>query len=284
MLLLSGKILADQILADLQQRLSEASIRPGLAAILVGDYIESHKYVSLKEERAKEVGIHFEKYLFPASATPETLVKTLETLNERSDIHGILVQLPLPKGLPTDDIIHVLDPRKDVDGFHSATLRRFLEGDCESYPVFPRAIIELIRATGVPLKGEQGIVIVNSDLLGTILQTALRLEGLQAEYILSTAPKELIAKKTTSAKVVVTACGIPNLLTAAMLRADAIVIDGGNVHVDGKVRGDVERETVEGKVAWLSPVPGGVGPVTIALLLKRTLELAQECSTPPSSS
>lgn len=274
MTLLSGKIIAERILLDLKQRIEESSFQPGLAAVLVGDYIESHKYVALKEERAKQIGIQFEKHLFPATVTRDELLRVLYTLNQRQDIHGILVQLPLPEGLPTDEIIAALIPEKDVDGFHPETLRRFLAGERELCPVFPRAVVELIRATGAVLHGEQGIAIVNSDILGKVMQQALALEGLQAEYVLSSIGKNGIAERTAQARVIVTACGIPNLLTANMLSSEAIVIDGGNVHVDGKVRGDVEREEVEQKVAWLSPVPGGVGPLTIAFLLARTTDLA----------
>ncbi len=274
MTLLSGKLIADRILVDLKEHIAGSGVRPGLAAILVGDYIESHKYIGLKEERAKEIGIYFEKHLFPATVTTGELLKTIEELNQRADIHGILVQLPLPGNLPADTIIRALDPKKDVDGFHEETLKRFLGGDQEACPVFPMAIVELIRATGFSFQGEQGVAVVNSELLGEIIREALTLEGLVSEYVLSSQGKEVIAKKTRNARVIVTACGVPDLITADMLSPGAIVIDGGNVHVDGKVRGDVDREGALVKEAWLSPVPGGVGPLTIAFLLKKTAEFS----------
>lgn len=274
MALLLGKPLADRILAVTRDRIAQAAIVPGLAVVLVGDYLESHKYVALKEERAKEAGIRFEKFLFPAAVSHREVVRCIETLNKREDIHGIIVQLPLPDGFPTDEVIGNIDPKKDTDGFHQETLRRFLLGETSACPVFPRAIVELVRESKVTFHGEKGVAVVNSDLMGRVLAFALSLEGLEAEYVLSTESKETIGAQTLLARVVVTACGIPDLITADMLSREAIVIDGGNVHVDGKVQGDVRRADVEPHVAFLSPVPGGVGPVTVATLLARVTDAA----------
>ncbi len=274
MALLSGKLIAERILADTKERIASSHVTPGLAVILVGDYIESQKYVALKEERAKEVGILFEKQVFPTTVSHGELISAISAFNDRPDIHGIIVQLPLPAGMPTDEIIAQIDPKKDTDGFHEETLKRFLGGDATACPVFPRAIVELIRETGIAFHGEKAIAVVNSNIIGRVLAFALSLEGLKSEYILRAEGKEAIAHETKEARVVVTACGIPDLITAEMLSPDAIVIDGGNVHVDGKVQGDVARATVEPKIAYLSPVPGGVGPVTVATLLARVTDAA----------
>lgn len=274
MILLSGKAIAEHILVRTKERIVESNIVPGLAVILVGDYIESHKYVALKEARAKEVGVYFEKLLFPETATGEEICDAIEALNTRSDIHGVIVQLPLPDGFPTDKIIAHIDPKKDTDGFHQETLKKFFLGEQAACPVFPRAIVELIRETKVVFHGERAVVLVNSPLMGKIMTFALSLEGLEGEYILSTERHETIMEKTKKARVIVTACGIPDFLTADMLASDAIVIDGGNVHVDGKVQGDVQRENMEKKIAFLSPVPGGVGPITVATLLARVTDAA----------
>ncbi len=274
MALLSGKLIAERILADTKERIASSHVTPGLAVILVGDYIESQKYVALKEERAKEVGILFEKQVFPTTVSHGELISAISAFNDRPDIHGIIVQLPLPAGMPTDEIIAQIDPKKDTDGFHEKTLKRFLGGDATACPVFPRAIVELIRETGIAFHGEKAIAVVNSNIIGRVLAFALSLEGLKSEYILRAEGKEAIAHETKEARVVVTACGIPDLITAEMLSPEAIVIDGGNVHVDGKVQGDVARATVEPKIAYLSPVPGGVGPVTVATLLARVTDAA----------
>lgn len=274
MALLSGTLIAKRILSGIKERISRAAVVPGLAVVLVGDYLESHKYVGLKEERAKEVGIRFEKFLFPASVHYSEVMSCIEALNSRDDIHGIIVQLPLPEGFPTDEIIECIDPKKDTDGFHRETLKRFLLGDAAACPVFPRAIVELIRETRTVFHGEKGVAVVNSELMGKVLAFALSLEGLASEYVLRSEGQEAITLKTKDAKVVVTACGIPDLLTADMLAPDAIVIDGGNVHVNDKVQGDAKRSEVENHVAFLSPVPGGVGPVTVATLLARVTDAA----------
>lgn len=273
-MLLRGSAVAGKILKKVADKIHTSGIAPGLAVILVGDDIPSHKYVRLKEERAWAVGIHFEKFLFPSTVSLETLRTTLRDLNERSDIHGIIIQLPLPVGFPTDELVTLIDPKKDTDGFHEETLRHFLAGDVQSCPVFPRAIVELIRETGKTFHGERAVAIVNSDLMGRVMAFALALEGLESEYVKSDVDRTMLAEKTLSAKVVVTACGIPDLVTSEMLSSDAIVIDGGNVFVDEKVRGDIRQSDVEQKVAWLSPVPGGVGPVTVATLLSRVADAA----------
>lgn len=274
MSLLFGKPIAERILTETREKIEHAGIAPGLAVILVGDDLESHKYVGLKEERAREVGIRLEKILFPSSVSHSDVMRAIEALNERPDIHGIIVQLPLPEGFPTDEIIAQIDPSKDTDGFHQETLKRFLGGDASACPVFPRAIIELVRETGVSFHGEKAIAVVNSNIMGRVLAFALSLEGLESEYVLSADGQEAVARETKEARVVVTACGIPDLLTAGMLSSDAIVIDGGNVHVNGMVQGDVLRGEVESHVAFLSPVPGGVGPVTVATLLSRVTAAA----------
>ncbi len=274
MSLLYGKPIADRLLETLKERLKESLVTPGLAVLLVGDDLESQKYIGLKEERAKEVGMYFEKHILRKDISCEEIFDTIEQLNHDERIHGILVQLPLPPGFPTDEIIAHIDPKKDVDGFHEETITKFLLGDCEACPVFPRAIAELLRETRVPFHGEKAVAIVNSELLGKVITFTLSLEGLEAEYVLSSVGREGLSEKTRTAKVIVTACGIPDLLDETMVSSEAIVIDGGNVHVGEKVQGDVKREEVEKKVAFLSPVPGGVGPVTVAMLLTRAAEAA----------
>lgn len=274
MALLYGKPVADRILSEVKNRVEHASVRPGLAVLLVGDDLESQKYVGLKEARAQEVGIHFEKHFFPKTAAHAEVFDAIAALNRREDIHGIIVQLPLPDGFPTDEIITRINPKKDTDGFHQETLKRFLLGESGICPVFPRAIIELLRSTGILFHRDKALAVVNSELMGKVVSFALSLEGLEVDFILSAEGQEAIARKTREARVVVTACGIPDLINASMLASDAIVIDGGNVHVKEKVQGDVKRDEVEGKIAFLSPVPGGVGPVTVATLLNRVTEAA----------
>ena len=274
MALLYGKPLADKLLALIKERVTKARVAPGLAVILIGDDAPSRLYVNLKEKAAQSVGIHFEKYAFPKIVAREDIFQCIGGLNARKDIHGIVVQLPLPKGLPTDEIIARIDQRKDTDGFHPETLRKFLAGEQNECPVFPRAMITLLRSLQIRYAGEKGLVIANSEMLGKITMRALMNEGLRAEYILSQEKPEIISAKTQEARVILTACGIPNLIIGAMISEKTIVIDGGISRLDGKVVGDAERVSVEKKAGFLSPVPGGVGPVTVAVLLARVTEQA----------
>lgn len=274
MALLYGKPVADQILAETKARIQTVGIVPGLAAILVGDDASSHLYVSLKEKAAVEIGIHFEKHLFPETVPASEILAAIAVLNERSDIHGIIVQMPLPAGFAPDAIIAAIAPQKDADGFQEATVARFLAGDSAACPVFPRAMLALLRHGKGYYLGDTGLALVNSDLLGKVLVEALLLEGLQAEYVLSNEQPDIIAEKVKKAHVILTACGIPGFITGDMIAAEAIVIDGGISQQEGRVVGDADRASVETKVRFLTPVPGGVGPVTVATLLARVTDAA----------
>lgn len=274
MALLYGKPIADKILSETKKQIEISDIIPGLAVILVGDDASSHLYVSLKEKSAEDIGIHFEKFVFLARTTADEIKACIDTLNKREDIHGIIVQLPLPEGLDTDEIISCIDPNKDTDGFHTETLKWFLAGDKDACPVFPRAVLSLIQAAMGYRFGDKAVVLSNSSLLGEVMAQALTLEGLQAEYILSSESRENISSKTREARIIVTACGIAGLLTGDMIAENSIVIDGGISHIDGKIVGDADRVTVENKAKFLSPVSGGVGPVTVATLLARVTDAA----------
>lgn len=262
------------MLAETKKRILAASVVPGLAIILIGDDAPSHLYVGLKEKAAEAIGIHFEKYFFPENISFRKIFERITELNNRNDIHGIIVQLPLPPGFPTDEIIAHIDPKKDTDGFHPETLKHFLLGQHDACPVFSRAVVALLSETKQKFSGERGLVLANSEILGKVMAQALTLEGLTSEYVLSSEKKEIIVEKTKVARVIVTACGIANFVTGEMLCPDVIVIDGGIAHVGGAIVGDVERSSVANKIAFLSPVPGGVGPVTVASLLARVTDVA----------
>lgn len=269
-----GKDVAERIYLETEKRIHDSRVKPGLGVILVGSDPASHLYVGLKERAAERVGIHFEKNVFPETADPQEITRTIKGLNNRPDIHGILVQLPLPPGFPTDEIIAALDPKKDTDGFHKETIEQFLLGNYEKCPVFPRAIIEILRETKQRFFGERGLVIANSPLMGKVMVQALSNEGIESEYILSTEPRETIAAKTLEARVIVTACGNPRFLTGDMIAEGVTIVDGGIEHEEHRVVGDVDAESVLSKAAFLSPVPGGVGPVTVATLLARVTDAA----------
>ncbi len=272
MILLSGKPVADKILRGIRSRIKAHGITPGLAIILVGEDPASHLYVNLKVATAAKVGVHLEKYLLPASSHSETILEAIKRFNTRPDIHGIIVQLPLPEGLPTDKIISTINPEKDTDGFHPATLERFLAGDITACPVFPRAVFELLLATGQKFQGKTGLVLANSDILGKMMGQILSSFGMTGDYILSAEDRGLREDMMKKADVIVSACGIPGLITGDLVKSGVVIIDGGITEQKGVAVGDVERESTEIKAAFLSPVPGGVGPVTVACLLARVTE------------
>ena len=275
MTFLYGKPVADKILLETKARIEATGITPGFAVILVGDDASSHLYVGLKEKTAGDIGVHFEKYIFDTSVSQDDILACIGRLNEQRDIHGIIVQLPLPAGYDTDSIIAHIDPKKDADGFHQETVQQFLAGKSEACPVFPLAMVELLRSSQAYQKGERGYVVANSPLMGRVMTQALLLEGLPSEYVLYTDSTETISERLRDARVIITAVGVAHCITGSMISPGAIIIDGGISHLDGKVVGDVESKSVAEKAGWLSPVPGGVGPLTIACLLKRTLFLAE---------
>lgn len=271
-MILFGKTVAEGIFSEAKQIASDCSVRPGLGVVLVGDDPASHLYVGIKERRAEEFGFHFRKDLLPAAATEEEIIRVIETLNEDPDIHGTIVQLPLPEGLDTDRIIGAIDPGKDADGFHPETVWRFLAGDISAMPVFPSAIVELIRSVGQSLSGKRGVIFANSTIFGDIMYHALKHDGIDPMII----PQYEIAyqeDEIASADIIVSALGVPERFPRDIFKSGAIVIDGGISERNSEVFGDV-ASTGDASNIYLTPVPGGVGPVTVACLLRRTAELA----------
>ncbi|MEK7614363.1 MAG: bifunctional 5,10-methylenetetrahydrofolate dehydrogenase/5,10-methenyltetrahydrofolate cyclohydrolase [Patescibacteria group bacterium] len=270
---LYGKSVAERILGDVKKKIAESGITPGLAVVLVGDDKASQIYISLKEKKAREIGFYFEKHLFLADAKTEEIVNLIKVLNGKPNIHGILVQLPLPPRMDTDAIITAIAPAKDADGFHKETIEKFLAEGKDCIPIFPRAILEMAKESGTPLNKKKAVIVVNSALFGNVLQKALESEGLTVKIIQSTeVEKHKDALK--EADVVVTACGRPGLIKRDMVPNAVLIIDGGISEAHGKTVGDLARGSFEGTDILISPVPGGVGPVTVACLLRRTVELA----------
>jgi methylenetetrahydrofolate dehydrogenase (NADP+) / methenyltetrahydrofolate cyclohydrolase len=273
-MLLSGKSVAQQIFDATQLQIEKASIKPGLGVILVGDDAPSHLYVSIKEKKAHELGMHFVKKVFPTVATEQEVVEAIQVLNGDSKIQGIIVQLPLPKHLDVDRIIAAIEPTKDTDGFHPETIRKFLAGDHDRLPVFPRAMMELVKSVESATR-TNGVALVNSDLMGQVLSQALQDEGLESEYILreNLATHQNIVQQ---ADVILTATGEAESFSTLDCKMGAIVIDGGISYDNkGRVIGDVARDDgVYREDISVTPVPGGVGPVTVAVLLARVTEAA----------
>lgn len=280
MKLLDGKSVAEAMLRTLEMEVARMRIHPGLGVLLVGDDAASHLYVSLKERVAERLGVRFEKRFLFESVSLEEISRVIEGFNSDPNIHGILVQLPLPSRFPVDEILGVISPDKDADGFHPENERRFATGEVAFPPVFPRAILELIRATGEPLSGKRAIVIGNSYRFGDAMCRVLGREGIDAKHIpASEAASEQGLSELKNADIVVSGCGKERMVTGSMLKEGVIVIDGGIVKNGARVVGDVDRASVEELDGWLSPVPGGVGPVTIACLFENVIEAAKRQRT-----
>lgn len=265
-MILSGKPVAEKILAEAKTIAVSSGVVPGLGVVLVGDDPSSRIYVSIKESRAGELCFHFRKTELPVSATEAEILDAIRRLNEDAEIHGIIVQLPLPdSSMNVDRIIAAVDPLKDADGFLFASART---------PVFPEAMIELAKSSGIAFSGKSGVVLANSERFGKTMANALWQEGMLVKYIF---PDDIGTSRLMigQSDFVFTALGKPGILLRNMFKKDAVVIDGGITRQYGKIVGDVSVEG-GGDDVFLSPVPGGVGPVTVACLLRRVAILASE--------
>lgn len=273
-MLLSGVQVAKKILDTTKECIQTEQLTPGLGVILVGDDAPSQLYVGIKEKRARELGIHFYKKVFTSDTQEDEIISTIREWNSATDIHGIIVQLPLPNHLNTDKIIGSIEPQKDTDGFHPETIKKFLEGDKERLPVFPRAMLELVRSAP-KLSRKTGIALVNSALMGEVLEKALQDEGLDSRYVLKQ-ESERIQNFIKEFDVILSASGDASSLSTFDCKEGAVIIDGGISYDDeGRVIGDIARDDgVYREDIWVTTVPGGVGPVTVAVLLARVTEAA----------
>jgi methylenetetrahydrofolate dehydrogenase (NADP+)/methenyltetrahydrofolate cyclohydrolase len=264
MRLLKGKEVADKILKNLKEAIKKEKVKPCLAVILVGEDSASKIYVELKKKAAKAIGIDFYLHKFKKLTKTSEIVDKIKELNVNEKIHGIIVQLPLPKKTNTQKIINTIFLEKDADGF-SAKSEAVFGG--QARPVFPAAIIKLLESSGASLRNKKAIVIANSKIFGETMLVALKQEKIRGKYILyKNHEKNLLAIK--KADLVITAVGKPNFLKGDMVKKGAIIVDGGITKIGKKVLGDVDFESVKNKASCVSPVPGGVGPVTIACLLE----------------
>ncbi len=269
---LSGTEIAAQIQAEVAEQIKKLKLKAGLAVILVGNDPASEKYVSLKQKAAKKAGIDFHVYRFDENEHQEAVLETINFLNHDEYVHAILVQLPVPKHLDENRIISAMDPKKDVDGFHPENIKAFLLDRPAIAPGLVMGIIQLITATNEPLAGKTAVVIAKSHEFTQTMAHGLKPFGVYASTVRPDA--EDLAQKTQAADIVVTAVGSPGWLTKDMVKESAILIDVGTSEVGGKIVGDVHA-SCKLKAAWISPVPGGVGPMTVAMLLKNTVLLAR---------
>lgn len=276
--LIDGKALAlrvrERLAIESAAVLAKTGMKPGLATILVGDDPASHLYVKSKQKACDAAGIYIDDHKLPASTTQAELLSLIEKKNADPKIHGILVQLPLPKHIDSKIILEAVSPDKDADGFHPYNFGRLVEG----HPVFeactPKGVIKMIESTGVSIEGKRAVVLGRSNIVGKPL--ALMLLQRNATVTICHSKTKDLPAVCREAELLLVAIGKAKFVTADMVREGAIVIDvGTNRLPDGKVVGDVDFEPVSQKAGWISPVPGGVGPMTIAMLLDNTVESAK---------
>lgn len=275
MQIIDGKKLAglveDEIVKEIVALKGE---RPNLAIVLVGDRQDSELYVSLKEREAKKVGIDTHLYKCPKETSETDLLAVIEHLNNDELIDGILVQLPLPDGLDTDKIMEAVDVRKDVDGFHPKNLDRLTRACDDPDFIMPPVygvVLEMLKHINFDLSEKQVCVLANSEIFGQTLARILECYKAVAEVVHP--GDDNLSDKTKKADILISAIGRPAFVKKEMIKDDAVIIDVGITKNGKKVQGDVDFEDVEEKAAFISPVPGGVGPLTIALAFRNTLDL-----------
>ncbi|HEY7601691.1 MAG TPA: bifunctional methylenetetrahydrofolate dehydrogenase/methenyltetrahydrofolate cyclohydrolase FolD [Methylomirabilota bacterium] len=279
-LILDGKAVAAKVQAAVAEGVGAVrarGVQPTLAVVLVGEDPASEVYVGGKRRACQAVGIEARDHLYPRGLAEPELLALIRALNGDPSVHGILVQLPLPAGIDEDRVIGAVDPRKDVDGFHPENLGRLLAGAPGVLPCTPAGIIEILDHYGVDLKGAEAVVVGRSRIVGK--PVAQLLLGRHATVTVCHTRTRDLAAHTRRAEVLVVAAGRPAVVTGDMVRPDAVVVDVGvNRLADGRLAGDVDFASVSPRVRAITPVPGGVGPMTIAMLMRNTLDAARRQS------
>lgn len=254
--------------------LKKQGVCPGLAVVIVGDDPASRIYVNNKKKACQATGIYSEEYALPATTTQEELLALVGTLNEKKDIHGILVQSPLPKGLDEGAVVEAIDPKKDVDAFHAYNVGKIMIGDYHFLPCTPAGIMELLKAYQIEVEGKRCVVIGRSNIVGKPM--AMLLLHQNGTVTVCHSRTKNLPEVTGQADILVSAVGKAHFVTADMVKPGAVVIDVGmNRDENNKLCGDVDFDAVEPVASYITPVPGGVGPMTIAMLLKNTVTAAK---------
>jgi methylenetetrahydrofolate dehydrogenase (NADP+)/methenyltetrahydrofolate cyclohydrolase len=265
-----AQLLRNEVKKEIESIKSKSNKVPGLTVILIGDFAPSQIYVKNKEKNAKEVGINSEIVRYSKEVSEQEILKKIKELNNKDDVSGILVQLPLPPQINKEKIIHAIDPAKDVDGFHPINVGNLSSGYNATVPCTPLGCLLLIKKVEPNLSGKHAVIIGRSNLNGKPMAQLLLKENCTVTIVHSKT-KDL-KTECLKADILVAAVGLANLVKADWVKENSIVIDVGINKVGDKIVGDVEFETVKEKVRAITPVPGGVGPMTIACLLKNTLE------------
>lgn len=274
--IIDGKLIAAQLRKDClsrSEKLLADGIRPKLDVIIVGNDPASHQYVNSRAADCAAVGLASTVHSLNEDTKQSELIELIETLNADDNVHGILLQMPLPKHMNPDEVISHISMQKDVDGFHPMNVGALVSGKPAFAPCTPSSIMQLIRSTGIDISGKNAVVVGRSNVVGRPAAMLLLKES--ATVTICHSRTIDLKEHTLNADILVAAVGIPNLITGDMIKPGAIVIDAGINRVDGKTVGDVEFETAKDVAGFISPVPGGVGPVTRTILLMNTLEACE---------
>lgn len=274
--LIDGKLVSAKVRADVREEtefLKQKGVTPGLAVIIVGDDPASRVYVNNKKKACADVGFYSEEYALPADTTMDELLEVIDVLNKRDDIDGILCQLPLPKHLDEKAVIDYISSSKDVDAFSPVNVGKIMIGDYDFLPCTPAGVMELLKYYNIDPSGKNCVVIGRSNIVGKPMAMLL----LHANGTVSICHSKTndLSSITKNADILVAAVGRAKFVTADMVKPGAVVIDVGMNRVDGKLCGDVDFDGVEPLASYITPVPGGVGPMTIGMLMKNTLKAAK---------
>ncbi len=279
--IIDGKARAKQIREALKSDVSSLKakgVNPKLTVVLVGDDPASHIYVSNKEKACADVGILSETHKLPANTKESDIIRLVEQLNKDKSVHGILVQLPMPDQISEENVINSVSSSKDVDGLGIQNMGLLVKGEGDPLvPCTPQGVLDLIRLTGIEIKGKRAVVVGRSNLVGKPVAILLLRENATVTQCHSRTID--LGSVTKQADILVTAIGKQKLITADMVKPGAIVIDVGTVRTSAGLSGDVDFEKVKDVAGFITPVPGGVGPMTIAMLLKNTLKAAQKTAS-----
>ena len=285
-LILSGKDVSQSVYQSLLNRISnlkDQNITPGLAVVIVGEDPASQVYVRSKTKKFKQLNLNTESFKLPDSTSEDELLKLIDDLNENDQFHGILVQLPLPKQIDSQRVLETIDPKKDVDGFHPENAGLLSIGRPRFVPCTPKGIMRILSHYNIDLKGKHVVVVGRSNIVGRpiSLLTSLKQEGANGTTTICHSGTPDISQFTKSADVIIVALGVPQFLTGEMLKDRSIVIDVGINRMDADTEkgytlvGDAHWESISSKISAATPVPGGVGPMTIAMLVENTVEAAE---------
>ena len=269
-MIIDGKQIAKKLRSSIAKQVAKLDRKPGLAVVLVGDDPASAVYVRNKDNACKEVGFYSEKINKPADITQAALLSEVERLNKDDKIDGILVQLPLPNHLDANQVIEAINPNKDVDGFHSENVGKLMQNKPYLRPCTPKGVMTMLATIGVDLVSKNCVVVGASNIVGRPM--AMELLNARATVTICNSKTQDLSSKVKQADVVVVAVGRPKMIKGDWIKDGAIVIDVGISRLDdGSLSGDVDFDSAQDKAAWITPVPGGVGPMTIATLLENTL-------------